>query len=222
MSPTILDKKSNLNIADIRRRYTKKGLIEEDLPDDPILLFKNWFQEAVHSEVIEPNAMALATVNPENLPNVRTVLLKGIEDHSITFFTNYKSRKAKELAVNPFASCVFWWAELERQVRLTGRVNKLSEKESADYFQIRPRESQIGAWSSHQSQPIAGRRVLQERFAKIENKYEGQKIPKPDYWGGYEIVINEIEFWQGRPGRLHDRIHYRKHEEKWQRDRLAP
>lgn len=213
---------SELNIADLRRRYTKGGLLEEKLPDKPIPLFKQWMDEAIHSEVMEPNAMALATVDEDNHPDVRTVLLKGIEDRAITFFTNYLSRKARELSKTPYASCVFWWPELERQIRLRGPVGKLSEEVSERYFKSRPRESQIGAWASHQSEVIENREELERKFNEIESRFAGKDVPKPDYWGGYSITPAEIEFWQGRPGRLHDRIRYRKEDQTWNRERLSP
>lgn len=213
---------TDIKIADLRKQYKKGGLVDVDLPENPIELFRKWFEEAVESEVVEPNAMALATVTGAETPNVRMVLLKGLDEHSISFFTNYDSRKAKELNAHPVAACTIWWAELERQVRFSGKVEKLTEAESEDYFRSRPRESQIGAWASDQSKPIADRNELEASFKEIEEKFEGGEIPKPDYWGGYKIILETIEFWQGRPGRLHDRILYQQSSGKWNRQRLAP
>lgn len=211
-----------MNIADLRKKYTRAGLLETDLPGNPIELFERWFQEALNSKVTEPNAMALATVSAAGTPNVRIVLLKGIENGSAIFYTSYNSRKSEDLDVNPFAACTFWWAELERQVRLSGKVTKIPESVSEVYFDSRPRESQIGAWASSQSKPVSGRDELEKKFAQFEEKFAGQKVPKPDYWGGFEIIIQEIEFWQGRPGRMHDRIYYQLNSGEWNRQRLAP
>jgi pyridoxamine 5'-phosphate oxidase len=211
-----------VNVADLRKKYTKGGLLEENLPDEPMELFRQWLKEAVEAEVPEPNAMALATVSGAGTPNVRMVLLKGIENGSITFYTNYNSRKGKDLSANPSASCTFWWAELERQLRLSGTVKKVPGSVSENYFRSRPRESQIGAAASSQSMPVAGRGELEKAFAAIEQKYEGRDIPKPENWGGFEINIQEIEFWQGRPGRMHDRILYTRSSGKWNRQRLSP
>jgi len=211
-----------MNIEDIRKNYTNDGLTDQDLKDEPVDLFRKWIDEAVKSEVPEPNAMALATVTEGGTPNVRMVLLKGIDDTSAIFYTNYKSRKGEELTAHPFAACTIWWAELERQIRFSGRVEKVSESESERYFHSRPRDSQVGAWASEQSRPIADREELVARFKEIEQKFNGEKIPKPEYWGGYKIFYNTIEFWQGRPGRLHDRILYQHSAGKWNRQRLAP
>ena len=211
-----------MNVADLRKQYTKAGLLEAGLPGKPMPLFKQWFREALESEVTEPNAMALATVTPGGKPSVRIVLLKGIEEDSITFYTNYGSTKASELEKTPHAACTFWWAELERQVRISGPVKKVSESESTKYFESRPRESQIGAWASSQSRPVSTRIELEELFSRFERKFDGKNVPKPDHWGGYEISVNEIEFWQGRPGRLHDRILYSLEKDEWNRQRLAP
>lgn len=213
---------TELNVADLRENYTKGGIIDSDLPNNPIIFFKIWLDEALKSKVMEPNAMSLATAGKDGTPNVRMVLLKGVEGDTIHFYTNYESEKGKELAENPLASVAFWWPELERQVRMTGSVEKLPEKESSDYFHSRPRESQIGAWSSNQSQEVLSRVELQNRFKKLKRKFEGVDIPKPDFWGGYKIQIEKIEFWQGRPGRLHDRIQYVKNSEEWTKSRLQP
>lgn len=209
-------------IADLRRNYTKGGLQEEQLPKNPIAFFKQWFDEALKSEVMEPNAMSLATVTSDNTPNSRMVLLKGIEEKSIQFYTNYNSEKGRELDKNSSAVVTFWWPELERQVRIWGDASKLSDKESSSYFQSRPRESRLGAWASNQSSEIDSRESLKKQFAKVQEKFEGKEIPKPEHWGGYEIEINKIEFWQGRPGRYHDRIFYVKESGAWNSKRLQP
>lgn len=213
---------TDIKIADLRKQYKKGGLVELELPENPVELFRKWFEEAVESEVIEPNAMALATVTGAETPNVRMVLLKGLTDHSISFYTNYESQKAKDLDAYPVAACTIWWAELERQVRISGKVEKLTAAQSDDYFRSRPRESQISAWASSQSRPVANRKELETNFREIEEKYEGEEIPRPDDWGGYKIIFETIEFWQGRPGRLHDRILYQQAAGKWNRQRLAP
>ena len=211
-----------LNIAELRRNYTKGGLLEDELPENPLKLFKTWMKQAVDSEVMEPNAMALATVKIVVAPNVRTVLMKGIEGDSIHFFTNYKSEKAMEIEENPNVSASFWWPELERQLRFSGVAEKLNEDQNEEYFSSRPRESQLGAWASDQSSPVENRVELEKKFREIEEKFDGREVPKPDYWGGYSICLEEIEFWQGRPGRLHDRIMYKKLGNEWKMQRLQP
>jgi pyridoxamine 5'-phosphate oxidase len=213
---------TDIKIADLRKQYKKGGLVNHELPENPVGLFRKWFEEAVDSEVIEPNAMALATVTGAETPNVRMVLLKGLTDHSISFYTNYESQKAKDLDAHPVAACTIWWAELERQIRISGKVEKLTAAQSDDYFRSRPRESQIGAWASSQSRPVVNRNELETNFKEIEEKFEGEDIPRPDNWGGYKIIFETIEFWQGRPGRLHDRILYQQSAGKWNRQRLAP
>lgn len=217
-----MDKKKELDIAALRKRYAKDGLSEHSLPDEPVLLFKKWLEQAIQSEVLEPNAMSLATVNENGEPNVRIVLLKNMRDNTIRFFTNYKSRKGQELAVNPVAACAFWWPELERQVRLRGTVERIAAENSAEYFSSRPRESQIGAWASDQSRIVKNREALQKRFDELESEFDGSEIPMPANWGGYSLEFREIEFWQGRPGRMHDRIVYQLSQGAWNRKRLAP
>ncbi|MFU8812569.1 MAG: pyridoxamine 5'-phosphate oxidase [Balneolaceae bacterium] len=213
---------TNTDIASLRKNYTRDGLSDEVIGRDPVSLFRTWIDEAVKSEVTEPNAMTLCTVRPDGRPNSRTVLLKGVEEESIHFYTNYNSQKASELEQHPQASVTFWWPELERQIRLSGTVQKLPDEVSADYFKSRPRESQLGAWASDQSSDIASRALLQQKAEEVERRYEGREVPKPPHWGGFAIRIEEIEFWQGRPGRLHDRIAFWKEGGSWHSKRLQP
>jgi len=217
-----LDKEISREIASLRENYTKGGIRDEDLPDRPVRMFARWLEEAIESEANEPNAMSLATVTLDGKPNVRVVLLKGIEKEAIHFFTNYTSRKGEELEKTPSAAVSFWWPELERQIRIRGSVKKLSSEENDSYFQSRPRESKIGAWVSKQSSPVEDRETLKTRVDKISKQFEFEEVPTPDFWGGYSIDIEEIEFWQGRPGRLHDRILYQKKGDTWKRNRLQP
>jgi pyridoxamine 5'-phosphate oxidase len=212
----------SIDIAGLRENYTRGGLREEDLTDDPITLFRQWLEEAVKSEAAEPNAMSLATVSEEGMPDTRTVLLKDIGDRNIRFYTNYKSTKGKDLEANPFAAVNFWWPELERQVRIKGSVSKVSRDESTEYFKSRPRESQLGAWASEQSSSVANLDALKEAYHAVSKRFKNTTIPTPEYWGGYEIVVSEIEFWQGRPSRLHDRILFTFEEETWNYERLQP
>ncbi len=213
---------ASLNIAELRRSYTKSGLLEEELPSEPVEQIRLWIRQAVESEVLEPNAMTLSTVKEGGSPDSRMVLLKGIEGNSVSFFTNYQSEKATDLEICPKASCCFWWPELERQLRLRGDVERVSRKESAEYFATRPRESQIGAWASDQSKLLQSRNELIQKFSEFEEKFSGSEVPVPDHWGGYRIKLIEVEFWQGRPGRLHDRIRYHKKDNQWNRFRLFP
>lgn len=222
MSLNILDREMSIDIAGLRENYTRGGLREEDLLTDPIMMFRQWLEEAVHSKIAEPNAMSLATVSDDGSPNVRIVLLKGVGDRSIRFFTNYKSKKGQDLVTNPKAAVNFWWPELERQIRIKGSVDKVDRQESDDYFQSRPRESKLGAWASEQSTVVDHRDQLKEAFDAAEERFKDQTVPTPDNWGGYRIKVNEIEFWQGRPGRLHDRILYSYKDGEWNFKRLQP
>ncbi|CAN5355702.1 pyridoxamine 5'-phosphate oxidase [soil metagenome] len=217
-----MDNKRNQDLAHLRENYTKSGISDVDLPADPVPMFSRWIEEAINVEANEPNAMSLATVSEDGRPNVRVVLLKGIEGNSLEFYTNYLSKKGKELEKNPRAAVAFWWPELERQVRIRGTVEKLSREENDEYFQSRPRESQIGAWVSDQSTPVESREILKEKTKSVIDRFEGRTVPTPDFWGGYSINIVEIEFWQGRPARLHDRILYTRDKGGWKIERLQP
>lgn len=211
------------SIADLRRNYTLQGLSEADVDPNPFQQFQRWFDQAISAELPEPNAMTLATANATGIPSARIVLLKGFDPAGFVFYTNYKSRKGQELEQNPQAALVFWWAELERQVRIEGTVQPVSADESDAYFHSRPVGSQLGAWASNQSQVIANREVLEERLQNLEAEYQDQTVPRPLHWGGYRLSPTAIEFWQGRPNRLHDRILYQQTAgEAWERTRLSP
>ncbi len=210
-----------MSIGDLRKEYRYGGLVESDADRNPIAQFLTWFKQAISAELPEPNAMTLATVSADGKPSARIVLLKGCDERGLAFFTNYGSRKGLELAANPHAALVFHWVELERQVRIEGRVEKTTERESLDYFASRPFGSRLGAWISEQSAVIAGREVLEEREKELIAQF-GENIPKPPHWGGYRLIPDVFEFWQGRPSRLHDRLRYRKRDEQWLRERLAP
>ena len=213
-----------MSLADLRRDYSLAGLNEADLAANPIQQFEKWFQEALAAEIVEPNAMVLATVDAAGQPSTRVVLLKAVDARGFSFFTNYESRKGRELAVNPRASLTFPWIALERQVCITGNVSKLSREESAAYFKLRPRASRIGALASpRQSEAIANRAMLEERMKQLEAQHPGEDVPLPDYWGGYVLTPVEVEFWQGRPSRLHDRLRYaRQPDGSWKIERLSP
>ena len=210
------------NIADLRKDYTLNGLDQTDVSPDPIVQFQQWFAAALAAGVHEPNAMHLATINPEGRPEGRIVLVKGVDAAGFSFYTNYNSQKGTSLGANPMASLTFFWPELERQVRIEGWVEKVSETESDTYFNSRPRGSQLGAWVSQQSQVIAGRDVLTSQQEELENRFNGQPIPRPPHWGGFRVIPDKIEFWQGRPSRLHDRIRYRLEAGTWLIERVSP
>jgi len=213
----------NKNIADIRRDYSLQSLNEKNIDANPINQFKKWWDETLHSEIIEPNAMTLATASQDGLPSARVVLLKGFGDKGFVFFTNYESYKGQQLAENPKACLVFFWKEIERQVRITGLVSKINAKESDEYFDTRPESSRIGACVSPQSQIIESREWLDQQFNTLVSKMEGSAIKRPSNWGGYIVNPVMIEFWQGRPNRLHDRIQYSIEEDgSWKIERLAP
>jgi pyridoxamine 5'-phosphate oxidase len=210
-----------LNVADLRKSYEKAELSEQGSPSDPMILFEKWLHEAVQAQIPEPNAMTLATVSKENRPSTRPVLIKGCDERGIVWYTNYESRKGLELAGNPCAALQFHWVELERVVRIEGRVEKISDRESDDYFGSRPFDHRIGAWASPQSQIITDRSVIEKAASKYLAKYP-KDPPRPTYWGGYRLKPELWEFWQGRKSRLHDRLRYQKEAGGWKRERLAP
>lgn len=212
-----------ISVADLRKDYTLKGLSEAEVAPNPIEQFQRWFDQALAAQLPEPNAMTLATATATGIPSARIVLLKGFDDRGFVFFTNYESRKGRELAENPHACLVFLWHELERQVRIEGSVVTISDTESDGYFYSRPIGSQLGAWASEQSQVIPDRTLLEQRLETLTQKYENQVIPRPPHWGGYRVVPKAIEFWQGRPSRLHDRLCYvRQDNGSWIIERLSP
>lgn len=213
----------NNSIAAIRKVYQLESLLEKDLDPSPITQFANWWQHALESKIEEPNAMTLATCSASGRPSARIVLLKGLENNCFVFFTNYLSRKGTEINDNPFVSLLFFWKELERQVRIEGKITRVPAKESDEYFSSRPKESRIGAWSSPQSRVIESREILQKNVEKYNAKFAEGIIPRPEFWGGYQVQPDLIEFWQGRPGRLHDRLRYALAENNtWKIERLAP
>lgn len=210
-------------IADMRKEYAQQSLSEKDVEADPILQFKKWWDHALASKLNEPNAMVLATASKEAVPSARIVLLKDFNENGFVFFTNYDSYKGQQLSENPKACLVFFWEELERQVRITGLVFKLSSTESDEYFNSRPEGSRIGAWASPQSQVIENRNWLEERFNKLSSEMKDGTIQRPPHWGGYLVKPVIVEFWQGRVSRLHDRIQYSLQEDgNWKIERLAP
>lgn len=209
-------------IADLRKEYIKSILKKEDLHKNPLKQFAIWFQEAREAEVTEPNAMTLSTVSSSGVPSSRIVLLKGIEENELVFFTNYSSQKGKEMLENPHVALNFFWPELERQIRIVGKVVKIGAAESDAYFNSRPIGSQLGAWASPQSSVIDNREEMEKKQKEFEKKYKDKVIPRPPHWGGYKVHPAKIEFWQGRASRLHDRFLYVKENEQWKLVRLAP
>lgn len=206
----------------LREDYSKHSLDESDVNSDPIIQFESWMKEAMNAEVPEPNAMTLSTVGANNKPHSRVVLLKGIEEGDFVFYTNWQSEKGSEIEQNPNVAFCFLWLELERQVRIEGIAEKLSQEESEEYFKQRPYKSQIGALASNQSSVVPNREFLEKRFEELEEKYTEGDVPKPESWGGYRIKPEVLEFWQGRRSRLHDRIKYEKVGNKWDIKRLSP
>jgi len=212
------------SLADLRENYTKAGLDSKDVSSNPFMQFQNWMDMAINSDIVEPNAMTLATANAQGHPSSRIVLLKHFDKNGFCFFTNYNSRKGQDLAENPNASLTIHWKELERQICIRGTVKKTTKEESKNYFHMRPQQSQIGAIASNQSHPIADRATLLQREQKLIEQYpKGSTVPLPNFWGGYRITPTYIEFWQGRPSRLHDRIIYQKDKNgNWNIERFCP
>jgi pyridoxamine 5'-phosphate oxidase len=211
----------NDKLRNMRLSYERDQLIESNISKDPFFQFKLWFDLVIKSEIVEPNAMTIATATKNGIPSARVVLLKEYDETGFTFFTNYGSRKGKELAENPRASLLFWWREFERQVRIEGRIEKISKEESQNYFNIRPLKSRYGALASNQSEVVKDREFLENKFADLEKKF-GDNPPMPENWGGYKLIPSKFEFWQGRRDRLHDRICYEKVENNWTISRLSP
>jgi pyridoxamine 5'-phosphate oxidase len=212
-----------MNLADLRREYTRGGLRRSDLDPNPLVQVQTWFEQALTAQLLEPSAMTLATVDEDGRPSARIVLLKTVDQRGLVFFTNYESRKGRELAGNPRASLVLYWAELERQVCIAGDVTKVPRAESEKYFALRPRGSQLGAWVSKQSSVVPDRAFLEARLAEVEKQFGDGAVETPPYWGGYLLTPIRLEFWQGRPNRLHDRFQYSKEaEHTWRIERLSP
>ena len=211
-----------MDIADLRREYIYAGLSRDDLDPDPVVQFERWFREATAADLYTPNALSLATVGEDGMPSLRTVLLKAFDHKGFVFYTNYGSRKAREIEANPKAAMLFHWLELDRQVKIQGHVSRVSTAESLRYFTSRPRGSQIGAWCSQQSSPVGSRTLLEQAFNSMRRKFGEGAIPLPDFWGGYRVEPVRIEFWQGRENRLHDRFEYQRDGDDWVIQRLAP
>ena len=212
-----------MSLADLRKDYSLAGLAEKDLARDPFRQFEKWFQEAEAAKIPEPNAMTLATATWEGRPSARTVLLKGLDGRGFVFYSNYESRKGRELEANPHVTLVFPWIAIERQVLIEGMATKVAREESEAYFHSRPRASQLGAWVAQQSAVIAGRAVLEDTMKALEKKYAGQEVPLPANWGGWRVAPETVEFWQGRRSRLHDRLRFRREKDGgWSVERLAP
>jgi pyridoxamine 5'-phosphate oxidase len=213
---------TTLDLAALRRDYALATLDERDVDADPIRQFERWFADAAAARVPEPNAMTLSTATRDGVPSARIVLLKGVDANGFAFYTDYRSRKGAELAENPLAALTFLWKEIERQVRITGSVSRVSTQESDAYFRTRPLGSRLGAWASHQSAVLASREELEARVQDVIGRFPDGDVPLPPHWGGFRVAPDEIEFWQGRPDRLHDRLLYRRGERGWEISRLSP
>ncbi|MEE4240973.1 MAG: pyridoxamine 5'-phosphate oxidase [Desulfopila sp.] len=211
-----------MDISHFRREYLKGGLQRSNMASDPVEQFTDWFEQARKTDIADPTAMILATADPQGRPSQRTVLLKYYDDQGYVFFTNYESRKAREIAVNPKVSLLFVWLELERQILINGTARKISAAESARYFMSRPKDSQVAAWVSSQSHTLSSRQMLMQKFSEMKKKIGEGKVPLPSFWGGYKVQAEEYEFWQGRKNRLHDRFHYLPEGDGWKIERLAP
>ncbi|CUR57439.1 Pyridoxine/pyridoxamine 5'-phosphate oxidase [metagenome] len=216
-----MDATDSKRLADARQDYTRGGLVESDLLPDPFLMFSRWYDEAAAAGIYEPNAMVVATASADGTPSARFVLLKGMSADGFVFFTNLGSAKAADLADNPRCSLLFPWHPLERQVRVQGTVTLLPRSDVDDYFASRPRRSRVGSWASHQSSRVAGREELDAAIAAVEERFPDE-VPVPEFWGGYLVEPSSLEFWQGRPGRMHDRLVYSRTDEGWSTHRLAP
>ncbi len=208
-------------IQSLRRQYSRSTLSASSVSKDPFKQFEKWFQDVLNSGFLEPNAMTLATASKSGKPSARVVLLKGIHDSGFVFYTNYKSKKGKDIEENPYGCLLFFWDKLERQIRIEGKIEKVSQKESEEYFNTRPYKSRVGAWASKQSSVIESRSVIVKEFLKYMMKFKTH-VPLPDVWGGYRLLPDTFEFWQGRPNRLHDRVRYSKIKSGWKIERLAP
>ena len=209
------------DIQNLRRQYSKSTLSVSSVSKDPFKQFEKWFQDVLNSGFLEPNAMTLATASKAGKPSARVVLLKGIHDGGFVFYTNYKSKKGKDIEDNPYGSILFYWDRLERQVRIEGKIQKVSQQESEEYFNTRPYKSRVGAWASKQSTVIESRSAIVREFLKFMMKFKSH-VPLPDVWGGYRLIPDSFEFWQGRPNRLHDRVRFTKNKSVWKIERLAP